>query len=211
MELTDKLKLKKDLPLLLVDVPPNMAALFAGYHPHGDTGSVMQVLLFVTQASELEATAPLLLNRLGNNALLWIIYPKKGSAIPTDLNRDTGWEAVFSLGYEPVASVAVDEDWTALRFKKKEQITGYIRGIPMEDRQVEGIDFKNRTVTLPADAWQAVQGHVGMEAFFNALAFSHKKEHVMAIADAKKPETRAARIVKMVAMLQTKMKEKKNK
>ncbi len=211
MELTDKLKLKKDLPLLLVDAPASVAPLFAGYSPHTGSCSVMQVLLFVTQAKELEAAAPPLLNKLGDSALLWIVYPKKSGAIPTDLNRDKGWEAVFNLGYEPVTSVAVDQDWTALRFKKKEQIAGYIRGVPMEERQAEGIDFKNRTVTLPADALQAVQEHAGMEAFFNALAFTHKKEHVMAITDAKKPETRAARIVKMVVMLQTKMKEKKNK
>jgi len=50
MELTDKLKLKKDLPLLLVDAPASVAPLFAGYSPHTGSCSVMQVLLFVTQA-----------------------------------------------------------------------------------------------------------------------------------------------------------------
>ena len=41
--------------------------------------------------------------------------------------------------------------------------------------------------------------------FFNALAFTHKKEHVIAIMDAKKKETRTRRIQKMVMMLQDQM------
>ncbi len=36
---------------------------------------------------------------------------------------------------------------------------------------------------------------------FDALAFTHRKEYVVWILDAKKPETRAARLVKTVEML----------
>jgi len=36
---------------------------------------------------------------------------------------------------------------------------------------------------------------------FDALAFTHQKEHVRAIEDAKKPETRAKRIEAMVEKL----------
>lgn len=36
---------------------------------------------------------------------------------------------------------------------------------------------------------------------FDALSYTHRKEHVRAITDAKKPETRAKRIAAMLDML----------
>ncbi|MEL7530465.1 MAG: hypothetical protein AAFN10_04115 [Bacteroidota bacterium] len=49
---------------------------------------------------------------------LWIAYPKKSSKkYKSDITRDNGWEAVGSQGFEPVKQVAVDADWSALRFR----------------------------------------------------------------------------------------------
>jgi hypothetical protein len=48
---------------------------------------------------------------------LWIAYPKGGSGVDTDLNRDVGWEPVKDLGLRPVAQVSVDRIWSALRFR----------------------------------------------------------------------------------------------
>ncbi len=209
MGLTDKLKLKIELPLLLVDAPAHLAHVFAGYQLQTSIDNAEQVVCFVQQSNDIAAKAPGIIKQLKAEGLLWFAYPKKSGSIPTDLGRDTGWQPIFSLGYEPVASAAIDSDWTALRFKKKEEIGGYIRGIPMEERQVEGIDFKNRTVQLPADAAAAISQYEGMQAYFDQLAFSHKKEHVIAITEAKKPETRASRIEKMIQILHTKMQAKK--
>ena len=44
----------------------------------------------------------------------------------------------------------------------------------------------------------------GARAAFDALAFTHRKEHVRAIEDAKAPETRARRIAKAVQMVTAK-------
>ncbi|MEZ5255731.1 MAG: YdeI/OmpD-associated family protein [Ilumatobacteraceae bacterium] len=41
----------------------------------------------------------------------------------------------------------------------------------------------------------------GVRETFDALAPSHRKEHVRAIEDAKKPETRARRIERAIEML----------
>jgi len=48
---------------------------------------------------------------------LWIAYPKGGAGVDTDLNRDVGWEPILDLGLRPVAQVAVDRIWSALRFR----------------------------------------------------------------------------------------------
>jgi phosphopantetheinyl transferase (holo-ACP synthase) len=207
--MTDKLRLKKHVPLLLVNAPTQAGSLFADFSAQHETGDVAQSVLFVSMASDLAGAAPALVARLKDDAVFWIMYPKKTSCIPTNLTRDKGWEVVFNMGYEPVTSAAIDADWTALRFKKKEAIGKYTRSIPMADRQAEGIDFKTQTVILPADAQQAVNEYADVAAYFNQLAFTHKKEYVVAITNAKRPETRAARITQMVTVLKQKMIDQK--
>ena len=57
------------------------------------------------------------------DAILWICYPKKSSKkYKCDFNRDSGWTVLGAAGYEPVRMVAIDEDWSALRFRKAENI-----------------------------------------------------------------------------------------
>lgn len=46
--------------------------------------------------------------------ILWVSYPK---ANRTDLNRDTLWPILAEYGMRPVGQVAVDEVWSALRFR----------------------------------------------------------------------------------------------
>ena len=51
--------------------------------------------------------------------VLWIAYPKKSSKkYKSDLSRDHGWEAVGEAGFEGVRQIAIDSDWSALRFRK---------------------------------------------------------------------------------------------
>jgi hypothetical protein len=39
-----------------------------------------------------------------------------------------GWKPMGELGYEPVRMIAIDEDWSALRFRKAEFIKTMKRG-----------------------------------------------------------------------------------
>jgi hypothetical protein len=63
------------------------------------------------------------------------------------------------------------------------------------------LDSKPRDVELPADLATAMRKSKPAVAFFAELAPSHKKEWVRWVTEAKKPETRAARIVKTVESL----------
>jgi hypothetical protein len=62
-------------------------------------------------------------------------------------------------------------------------------------------DERERTVDVPPDLAKALQGPA--KEAWEALAYSHQKEHALAIAEAKQPETRARRIAKTIAMLTT--------
>jgi hypothetical protein len=63
-------------------------------------------------------------------------------------------------------------------------------------------DANERVVEPPDDLRTALRA-AGLEATFVALSYSHQKEHVRAIEEAKKAETRARRIVKCVEALRS--------
>ena len=45
---------------------------------------------------------------------LWVAYPKANRA---DINRDTLWPILGEYGLRPITQVAVDDVWSALRFR----------------------------------------------------------------------------------------------
>jgi hypothetical protein len=65
------------------------------------------------------------------------------------------------------------------------------------------LDTDERVVTVPPDFAKALRKEKAWSAW-KSLSFTHQKEHVEAIEDAKKPETRARRIAKSVAMIAAK-------
>jgi hypothetical protein len=62
------------------------------------------------------------------------------------------------------------------------------------------LDTAPREVEVPADLAAELK-KAGARAAFDALAYTHRKEHVRAIEDAKAPATRARRIARAVQMV----------
>jgi Bacteriocin-protection, YdeI or OmpD-Associated/Domain of unknown function (DUF1905) len=62
------------------------------------------------------------------------------------------------------------------------------------------LDEAARTVEVPDDAAKALES-AKLRKKFDALAFTHQKEYVRAITEAKKPETRSKRIEGMLEKL----------
>jgi hypothetical protein len=80
-------------------------------------------LAFVTQQTALDRLSKLLTAAADGDALLWFAYPKGTSKRYTcEFNRDTGWQVLLDAGFDCVRAVAVDEDWSALRFRRNEFI-----------------------------------------------------------------------------------------
>jgi hypothetical protein len=87
------------------------------------SGKVMFAIAFVTRQTELDKASAALVKAADGDAILWMAYPKGTSKKYTcDFNRDSGWKVLGKAGYEPVRMVAIDEDWSALRFRKAEYI-----------------------------------------------------------------------------------------
>jgi len=68
------------------------------------------------------------------------------------------------------------------------------------DVEIE-LDTEPREVAVPDDLAAALAERPGARERFDRLAYSHRKEHVRAIEDAKAPATRERRIAKAVAMV----------
>jgi hypothetical protein len=85
--------------------------------------AIQFALAFVMQQSELNRLSRILADGSEGDALLWFAYPKGTSKRHScDFNRDTGWQVIRKAGFDSVRQVAVDEDWSALRFRRVEYV-----------------------------------------------------------------------------------------
>jgi len=92
----------------------------------GPDASYDAVVLFVKDVAELRRLGPSAIHAAKPNGLLWITYPKGGSArgmtdlpaTPTWVQPDVLGEITSETGYKAVSFVAIDDPWTALRFKR---------------------------------------------------------------------------------------------
>jgi len=121
-----KLNFKAQSPICVVAAPdaflPHVAGMegLTSIHRSIDPEFSYPFFLgFVESISDLEALSGKLKGNLEDDGIFWIAYPKKSSKqYKTDISRDNGWEAIGALGYEPVRQVAIDADWSALRFRQ---------------------------------------------------------------------------------------------
>jgi hypothetical protein len=96
--------------------------------------SISFAIVFATKQTEINKAAEQIAKKAEDDAVLWFCYPKGTSKkYKCDFNRDTGWEKLGELGYEGVRAVAIDEDWSALRFRKAEHIKIMTRSFAMTE------------------------------------------------------------------------------
>jgi len=127
--LFSKLNLTKQQRIAVLNAPPSFQselANLAGIEILTQRSALKSIdfaLIFVTQQSQVEQTSATLgANDLGD-VIVWFAYPKGTSKnFKSDLSRDHGWEALKALGFDTVRQVAIDEDWSALRFRRIEFI-----------------------------------------------------------------------------------------
>jgi hypothetical protein len=80
-------------------------------------GSFDLIQTFATKKSTIVKDAKKLRKAMSDKAILWVCYPK-AKQMETDLNRDILREALLeAASLEAVAQVAIDDTWSALRFK----------------------------------------------------------------------------------------------
>jgi hypothetical protein len=125
----EKLNLADQQEILVLHAPesfqPELARLpvLTIHHHIESVPKIGFFLAFVTRKSEVDALAKAVAARTPGDATVWFAYPKGTSKkYICDFNRDTGWNALQAAGFDTVRAIAIDEDWTALRFRRVEYI-----------------------------------------------------------------------------------------
>ena len=124
-----KLNLKDQPEIVILNAPDSFAAelkALGHVRVHQRISVVERVtfaLVFVVTKAELDKVAATVVSKAPGDPLLWFAYPKGTSTrYKCDFNRDTGWDALRQSGFDTVRQVAIDEDWSALRFRRTQYI-----------------------------------------------------------------------------------------
>lgn len=211
-DLAKKLRWKPGMNLLLLNAPKEHlvqlmpateeGALTSADDPESAVKSSFElVLLFVKSAAELKEWSRLAVSSVEKDGLLWIAYPKKTSKIKTDIHRDQGWEPIAEAGLEGIALVSVDDTWSAMRFRPIELVKNP-RSSRVKESTSSSASTQERVVTVPGDLQDELDKHPEAKTFFDQLAYTHRKEYVRWITDAKREQTRTDRIAKTIERLQ---------
>ena len=97
-----------------------------------DKSEIEFSLLFVKTIDELVKSATIAIPKLTDGGLLWFAYPKKSSKkYKSELTRDEGWKVLADNNFEPVRMIAIDEDWSAVRYKRVDDIKTMKRSTAM--------------------------------------------------------------------------------
>ena len=118
--LINKLQIKSRAKLWLVNVPDEVAeALTAsGEIATVKTGAAFDgVIAYCESPADVAKVFPSILRSLPPDGLLWFAYRKGAAAKASGLSRDAGWGPVEAANWRPVRSIAIDDNWTGLRFK----------------------------------------------------------------------------------------------
>ena len=124
-ELLHKLQIKSGARLWLINVPQVLAEeLSAGAEVEivHEKDAYDGVVAFFETPEEVAVLAPRILKEMPPDGLLWVAYRKGKEAKTAGLNRDTGWESLDTAGWRPVRQVAIDDEWSGLRFRPRELV-----------------------------------------------------------------------------------------
>ncbi len=120
MDVTAKLQIKPGQSVAALAAPATAGEVpgivTRDVNPPAEPGAADAVVAFARNRAELDSVAAPVIEAARQGRLAWIAYPK-GGKLGTDLNRDVLAALLTARGVQPVRQVAIDETWSALRFR----------------------------------------------------------------------------------------------
>lgn len=120
----DKLNLSNEKNILIQGLPSSIEKQFnklsfaKNLTPLLRSRKIEFALIFAVSENQLNAILDDILPALKDESKLWVAYPKITSKISTDLNRESSWNKLKSIGYEGFEQVSLDHVWQSVNFKK---------------------------------------------------------------------------------------------
>jgi hypothetical protein len=128
-----KLQIPPGTTVTVLKAPPEVRAVVDAWSPQVTVRRRLgrqehAVVVFARVQAEVEALAAKVAGVLADDGVLWFAYPKRSSPrYRSDITRDRGWQPLGDLGFEAVRQVAIDDDWSALRFRRAEHVGSMAR------------------------------------------------------------------------------------
>ena len=124
-EILKKLRYSDQKKIAVLNAPDEFRERIAGLIPDVQIDTEINarylydfMIAFTPKSADVERLGPACVHNLSTDGKLWMAYPKGTSRRYTsDINRDRGWETVEGTGFRRVSQVAIDTDWSALRFR----------------------------------------------------------------------------------------------
>jgi hypothetical protein len=215
LALQNKLRLKRGMNLLTIDAPADFNEIINAEGEGIMTGNKLkdydQVHWFVKTKKDFESGLPRLKKVLRDDVICWIYYPKGTSKMQTDLTRDTGWELLLKEpGLKWLSLISFDNTWSTFSLRLQTEADKKQKEKKVTRVIFDYIDPVKKTIVIPDDLKSALSKNKEIAAYFNQLAFSHRKEYVEWIVTAKRDETRKKRVEGTIERLQQKWKNPRN-
>ena len=197
--LLEKLQLNEEKNLLLQGLPLAIEKQFIKYSFSKNVTPLLKskkidfALIFAFSQKQLKEIIKEVIPALHADAKFWIAYPKASSKIVSDLSRESSWDFILEQGFETVRLVAVDNLWSAARFKKPDEVSNKSVSFSIAN-PAPGVNYTARTIEIPKELQQRLDKNKIAASFFDSLAFSHRREYVEWIVSAKKEETKNKRL-----------------
>ncbi len=209
-----KLQIKPSFKVSVINSPENAAAIFGDIPSSVEFTYQLQqhsdaYLIFAITKAEMFAALEGIKESFNDKTIAWIFYPKAKTALAADLNLMQSWDDLSKFNLAPCGSAAVNEIWTGIRIKtaSSQKKSGVGNAEIADNEYGKYIDVANKIVVLPDDLKAALEAHPTALAYYEQLAYSHKKEYVLWVVTAKQEKTRLDRVSKMIDKL---LEKKKN-
>src|SRR5689334_14809363 len=135
--LAKKLGIKPGQRVLTIGAPADYANLVAPL-PDGAalvtraSGRPEMVHVFAHRAAELVVRLRDLRERIADDGVVWVSWPKKSAKVETDITEDVIRDVALPMGFVDVKVCAVDETWSGLKLVIRKTLRGACRTRPSQ-------------------------------------------------------------------------------
>jgi len=137
--LLKKMTWKDGMNIQIWNRPPELQDMIQVWENEGWIDSNKQadfMLAFVQTESEVKKYFFEMQAFAKEDQQIWLAYPKGTSKrYKSQINRDSGWKYLGEFNYEGVRQVAINEDWSALRFRNTKFIKVMNRKFSVKDQK----------------------------------------------------------------------------
>ena len=134
-----KLKFKEHKSIIVLNSPEEFRSILSEMETLAEVECQLNeiavntmFIAFVQKESDVAEFSNKLNELIKKDQLIWFAYPKKSSKkYKAEINRDFGWKSLGAIGLEGVSAIAIDEDWSALRFRHVDFIKQLTRSSKM--------------------------------------------------------------------------------